>query len=381
MESPIDLSLAAHGINVTHIEPGNGSENPSPVPPENNNSSKYIYMRGRRWVFTWNNPPDNWKEKIMGDGTDAPVGDETYPRSDKGLPDVTAEQRACRWYIGKRPFPMEAKFCVAEKECGHATGTTHIQGYFETRQQWYWSTLHKMEPSAYFALAISSQEDNIRYCTKDKSPENEPLFHGEPLRKSIVALEKPRLEDILRDCLTMQWYDFCLKYPVQVFKDGPKYLQYKKEMTPAKPRWDGDLKSKNLWIWGAPRTGKSRWAHSQAEPENTYIKMQNKWWDGYDSKMHKIVIIEDADPKTLQLLTNHMKIWADRYSFDAEIKGASVRIWPGDYRLIVTSNHPPSHIWSDVDLEAIESRFQIWEIQDKNDLRIQLTLNQTAQIQ
>jgi len=107
----------------------------------------------------------------------------------------------------------------------------------------------------------------------------------------------------------------------------------------------------NLWVWGPPGTGKSR----MFQQENPYRKMCNKWWDGYDGQQD--VLIEDVDLDHKRM-GHHLKIWADRYPFTAELKGFSCTIRPG--RIIVTSNHHPNEIWSNVsDCAAIVRRFEI----------------------
>ena len=42
--------------------------------------------------------------------------------------------------------------------------------------------------------------------------------------------------------------------------------------------------------------------------------------DGYQSQ--KVVIMEDVDKETVKFLHHHLKIWADRWGFIGETKGA-----------------------------------------------------------
>ena len=84
------------------------------------------------------------------------------------------------------------------------------------------------------------------------------------------------------------------------------------------PPWDGELKSKNIWLWGISGVGKSKWARQQALEKETYVKNCNKWWDGYKDSEVKLIIIEDFPRDQGNWLINVMKIWCDRYSFDGE---------------------------------------------------------------
>ena len=58
-----------------------------------------------------------------------------------------------------------------------------------------------------------------------------------------------------------------------------------------------------LWYYGDPRTGKSK--EARVGNPDAYIKLANKWWDGY--KNHQTVIIDDLGKDKGLALADHMK--------------------------------------------------------------------------
>ena len=113
---------------------------------------------------------------------------------------------------------------------------------------------------------------------------------------------------------------------------------------------DGELE--NLWLWGRPGTGKTRYAW-ETFPD-LYIKPINKWWDGYHNQ--ETVLLDDWDSKH-EVLVSYLKIWADRYPFRAECKGSSLMARPK--RIVVTSNYSIDQCFTNQeDIDAIKRRFK-----------------------
>lgn len=112
------------------------------------------------------------------------------------------------------------------------------------------------------------------------------------------------------------------------------------------------------WYYGKTGVGKT---HSANEDfPDAYRKISNnKWWDGYQDQPY--VIIDDLD-KSHNYMGYHLKIWADRYAFIAEMKGSSRYIRPKV--VCVTSNYRPQDIWEDdTTLGPILRRFKVVHFQ------------------
>ena len=113
----------------------------------------------------------------------------------------------------------------------------------------------------------------------------------------------------------------------------------------------------NVWVCGPSGCGKSSWVRDTYSV--FYSKPMNKWWDGYNHE--EVVVLDDYDPKHTEFLAYYLKIWADHYSFNAEVKGGMMRIRPKT--IIVTSQYSLDACFPEKEtLAAISRRFRVHQI-------------------
>lgn len=240
----------------------------------------------------------------------------------------------------------DCRFLICGREVGES-GTPHLQGYVYFQNAVRLSSVKALLGARmHLELAKGSVEQNIAYCSKDGNhiqTGEAPMSNSEKGAKekrryedAWISAQEGKLEDIDADLRVRHYHT--LKR-IHLDKIAERDLE--------------DTTAQMHWYYGPAGTGKSRKAREEM-PE-AYLKMCNKWWDGYVDQPD--VLIDDFDIAH-QVLAHHLKIWADRYPFMAEIKGGSKKIRPT--RIIVTSNYHPKDIWMETNsLAPILRRFHV----------------------
>lgn len=266
------------------------------------------HEKKRNWCFTINNPQEGWFE-------------------------------AC--------FAVPSRYTVVGKEVGES-GTPHLQGFIVFQNARTLSAVKNSLPGqAHLEFMRGTFKQAADYCKKEGNFVEHGILPADPEDKGdkekkrwALALEEARTTGEVGD--------------PQIAFVHARNVDYIHRQALNK-RVLVDTETKHQWYWGGTGTGKSRKART--ENPGAYLKMCNKWWDGYMGQ--EVVLIEDFDKKH-DVLVHHMKLWADRYPFLAEVKGASCNIRPR--LIIVTSNYHPRDIWTEEsDLGPILRRFHVTE--------------------
>jgi len=239
---------------------------------------------------------------------------------------------------------IDCQYIIYGKEIS-SSGTPHLQGFIRFRTQQSLKAAIKALPGCHVEAANTLQAA-MDYCKKEGeyvergirplTPKDKGTKEKRKWADIRTAAEEGRLEDIPDD-----------------IRFNSLHLIKAHRFHALSKIHHNDTTERHEWYYGDSGTGKSRKARTDLE--NPYLKMCNKWWDRYDGEDN--VLIEDFDKKH-DVLAHHLKIWADRYPFLAEVKGDAIKIRPK--KIIVTSNYHPKDIWTDpCDLEPILRRFKV----------------------
>lgn len=251
-------------------------------------------------------------------------------------------------------------YMVGQLETGDS-GTLHWQFAVQWDNPRSFAAIKKDMPLAHFE-EVRSWAASVQYCQKEESRHSGPWEYG---TRPTGGSGKAQAED------WETWYQLAAEGR---FKEIPAKVQIKhlgnlERIHRQNIKFIDQTDVRGVWLCGTPGVGKSHFARQVLGADGYYPKLNNKWWDGYQSQ--KVVIMEDVDCETVKFLHHHLKIWADRWGFIGETKGGAVA--PVHRWLIVTSNYGINEILQDLQDQqlkaAITRRFIRLEMVDRDTFR------------
>lgn len=249
-----------------------------------------------------------------------------------------------------------------------AQGTRHLQGYIHFQSQRTFKQVRLLlGPRFHIEKRRGSAGQAIAYCEKegDFVEWGRRPMEAKQKGKMGAEAEKARWADIIRLAEAGETQELKTKYPGEYVRCLPRLLSLH---APASKPLDGELLHE--WWVGPTGTGKSRTAW-ELYPEH-YSKTLNKWWDGY--QFQQVVICEEWSPKN-ECTASALKIWADRYPFTAEVKGAMLpKIRP--VKFIILSNYTIEQCFpAKEDCDPLLRRFKVINFPDGKPWARQLANN------
>lgn len=244
-------------------------------------------------------------------------------------------------------LPKITEYVIAEEK--HEDGSPHLHAFLKLEKKRTFATVSKLfdllEYHGHYEPAKSWRACQ-KYCMKE----------GDYITNiNIEAAQKKQNKKLLPS-------DF-ERDPMELMEEGKlhpmslnNFLKNRSTYLGLKRSHDYDGKKKCYWIWGTSGIGKSYSIRHTFK--DVYCKPQNKWWDGYAGEEN--VLLDDLDTN---VIGHYVKIWADQYPFNAEIKGGTIK--PTYTRFFVTSNYQIEDLYIDLHMvEAIKRRFVIIHADD-----------------
>lgn len=243
-------------------------------------------------------------------------------------------------------------YMVVGNETGE-NGTPHLQGFvvFKTRTKF--STVKNQLAKAHIEQMKGTPKQASTYCMKDGNYEVFGELPNDYKGGASGGIRKrENFKDMVKFAKSDKFDDILELDPVSYVQHYHAFKRILQDY-PIKPNDLNDVCGE--WIYGPPNVGKSYTARQ--ENPDLYDKAINKWWDGYQGE--SCVLLDDFD-LVHNILGHHLKRWADKYSFPAEIKGTTRQIRPS--KIVVTSNYTIDEIFSqhgNVLCDALKRRFKV----------------------
>lgn len=188
------------------------------------------------------------------------------------------------------------------------TGRLHVQAYVRFKRNVAVSRVRALVAPGHVEVARGTEQDNIKYCSKEESRVCGPWQHGKEKaqgkRNDIMMVREAikqgkGLREIAQEATSYQG-----------LRSAQLLLSY---LEPGR-----NFKPEVRWYYGSTGSGKTR-AAIEEFPQAYMSGKDGKWFDGYDA--HPVCIIDDfrksfcAFDVLLRLI--------DRYPFRVECKGGS----------------------------------------------------------
>lgn len=230
-----------------------------------------------------------------------------------------------------------------------------MQGFVYFKNPRSFSSVQKQFAPRHVEKSVAPLEA-ITYCKKEgKYTERgtQPVWSKKDRSRKGGAASKENYRDFISLARTGQYETILDKHPGLAVQHYRSMFAFNKDFGPQVPNLS---QLDNYWFFGPPGTGKSHRARTMFPGKSVYVKPPTKWWDGYQGE--PVVVIDDIGSKQ-DYLVDFIKVWSDKYPFQAEVKGGSMKIRPEI--VIITSNRSIEELFSPnypIDVAPLKRRFK-----------------------
>lgn len=252
------------------------------------------------------------------------------------------EQEELAWR-NEHPLKRLSEWGIVGFEKAPTTGTRHLQGYIFLHRKMRLNGIKSQmgNGGTHLEVARGDHRSNRDYCKKNGDFIEWGTFPTDP---GEIGATRERLRwDAIRDAaIAGDWEQIPPQIYIAHYRTLKQLHADKKEIPNPLPDVCG------LWLYGRSGCGKSTEARARADAlfltsgiggrggRSFYAKdAAHKWWDSYANE--PTIIIDDVDSSHGHL-RYYLKIWADKWAFEAERKSSGTG-WIRPTLVIVTSQH------------------------------------------
>lgn len=282
--------------------------------------------RTRAYVFTFNNPPQDWSPQKV-------------------------------WEKDQQGPSQRIQFLAGQFEIGNS-GTRHFQGYvvFHNPQGLPGCRRLLQCPNGHFEPRQGTHQQALVYVSKEdtREPGAEPFSVGDPpqqgQRSDLIDVQESIASGLSEREVAEQHFSQYVKYHAGI-------RRYIALTAPRRTSFDPPS---CYYIWGPAGTGKTRAVFDlyPGEWDKIYVVPLSQpgsvWFDGYDSRVHETVILDDY--------YHHFRFYfllrlLDGYPIYVPVKGGFVPWYPRN--IYITANIALDHQYPNIpDALALWRRFR-----------------------
>lgn len=224
-------------------------------------------------------------------------------------------------------------YLVYQLEKCPSTEKLHYQGYCELRNQRTPKGVAKYFPGKEVKCQVrkGTAQQAAAYCKKEESREEMFKEYGsiseQGKRTDIEAVTNEIKKNVSMRQIASSYAPQFVKYH-RGFRELSRVVH-------RPPKRDS---IHIVYIWGPPRTGKSKYAFETYPDAYTYLDNSNGWFDGYEGET--TVIMDEFSGLTPR---NLMLRICDRYPIQVPVKGSFVNFCATT--IIITSNEDPARMY------------------------------------
>lgn len=227
-----------------------------------------------------------------------------------------------------------ATFLCIQLERAPSTGRLHYQGYLRFTNAVRLSTITRLIPRSHAERTRGSEQQNIKYVTKEESREAGPWRFGEESQQGRRT-DLQLVRELVQEGASMK--EICNNEEVksyQALRGAEILLRYRPLREREKPLV--------YWFHGSTGSGKTAFVHEYCKEEKKDLWISNKnleWLDGYDGE--EVALIDDfrASHCSFSFLLRLL----DRYPMRVPYKGGFTEWRP--LQIYITCPYEPKYTY------------------------------------